>query len=155
MPTEATDLWNQALAFLSAQGVDFLIKLVVALAIIVIGRWVARLLVRLTTRLMLRANVDDTLVKYIGKILYGILFVLVILAALDHLGIDTTTFAAVIAAAGLAIGFALQGSLSNFAAGMTLILFRPFKVGDLIEVGDVLGRGAGDPPLQHPPAHPR
>mgnify|MGYP001796762762 CR=1 FL=1 len=120
---------------------NFGVKFVTALAIFVIGRWVARLFSKGVTRLMEKNNIDTTLVRFVSNLIYFALLTVVILAALGQLGIQTTSFVAIIGAAGLAIGLALQGSLSNFASGVLLILFRPFKVGDLVDAGGALEIG--------------
>jgi small conductance mechanosensitive channel len=115
------------------------IKIIAALAILVIGRWVSRALKNLIQRLMEKREVDKTVVSFVGNLSYIALITFVVLAALNQLGIQTTSFIAVIGAAGLAIGLALQGSLSNFAAGFLLIIFKPFKAGDYIEGAGVAG----------------
>jgi small conductance mechanosensitive channel len=117
----------------------FGLKIVAAIAIFVIGKWVAKLLKNFSVKMMTKSKVDTTLVTFLGHVIYVAILVFVILAALGQLGIQTTSFIAVIGAAGLAVGLALQGSLSNFAAGVLMIIFRPFKVGDLIEGAGVLG----------------
>lgn len=114
-------------------------KIIFALAIFFVGKWVAKKLANLVKKMMLKANVDATLTGFAGNILYGMLLALVVIAALSKVGIETTSLAAVIAAAGLAIGLALQGSLSNFAAGVMVILFRPFKNGDYVEAAGTAG----------------
>lgn len=115
------------------------IKVVAALAIFIVGRWVARAVRNFVRRLMERGKVDDTLVSFVGNLTYVLLLAFVVVAALNQIGIQTTSFIAVIGAAGLAIGLALQGSLANFAAGVLLIIFRPFKAGDYIEGAGVAG----------------
>ncbi len=115
------------------------IKIVAALVILVVGRWIAKALARLTERLMNSRKVDPTIVSFVEHLIYIALMTFVILAALAQLGIQTTSFIAVIGAAGLAIGLALQGSLANFAAGFLLIIFKPFKAGDFIEGGGATG----------------
>lgn len=115
------------------------LKIIAAIAIFIIGRWVAKALRTLVQKLMKNGGVDDTLVKFVGNLSYIALLAFVIIGALNQLGIQTTSFIAVLGAAGLAIGLALQGSLSNFAAGFLLIIFRPFKVGDIIEGAGVSG----------------
>ena len=117
----------------------FGVKILAALAVFIIGRWVVKYLSNLARRLMEKRNVDATLGKFIASMTYIALLTFVILAALGMLGIQTTSFIAVIGAAGLAVGLALQGSLSNFAAGVLMIIFRPFKVGDFIEGAGVAG----------------
>lgn len=115
------------------------LKLVAAFAIFIIGKWVVKRLVNAVKRGLNRTNMDKTLVGFLGNILTGIGLVFVIIAALSQVGVNTTSFAAAIAAAGLAIGLALQGSLSNFAAGFLIILFGFFKKGDYVEAGGTSG----------------
>ena len=115
------------------------LKIVAAIVIYIAGRWVARALKRLAVRMMTKAEVDETLIAFVGNLTYITLLVFVIIAALNQLGIQTTSFIAIIGAAGLAIGLALQGSLANFAAGVLMIIFRPFKVGDYVEAAGVAG----------------
>jgi len=115
------------------------LKVVAAIAVLIVGRWVAKWLTGFTEKLMNKRQVDPTIVSFVANMMYIALLVFVVLAALGQLGIQTTSFIAVIGAAGLAIGLALQGSLSNFAAGFLMIIFRPFKVGDFIEGGGVAG----------------
>lgn len=115
------------------------LPLIWAIIIFIIGRIAARLIANTVAKMMVKAKVDETLVKFAKNMIYIALMVFVILAALGKLGIETTSFAAIIAAAGLAIGLSLQGTLGNFASGVMLILFRPFKVGDFVEAGGVSG----------------
>ena len=110
-----------------------------ALAVLVIGWWVSKIITSIIRKGMGRAEVDATLIGFVSNLVYMGLMVMVVISALGQLGVNTTSFAAVIAAAGLAIGFALQGSLGNFAAGVMLIIFRPFKAGDFVEAGGVAG----------------
>ena len=118
---------------------DWGLRVLYAGAIFVIGRWLARTLVNLADKAMVRARVDAMLIGFLRNIAYAVLMVFVALAALNQLGIQTASFIAILGAAGLAIGLALQGSLSNFAAGVMMIIFRPFKVGDYIEAGGTAG----------------
>ncbi len=118
---------------------DFGIRLIAALAIFIIGRWVARWLSRLLEKGMQKAGTDHTLIVFLRNIVYVGLLIFVIIAAIGQLGVQTTSFLAVLGAAGLAVGLALQGSLANFAAGVLIIIFRPFKVGDFIEAGGIAG----------------
>ena len=120
-------------------AVTYGIKLLTAIAIFVIGRWVAKAITGFLRKAMSRAKADDMLIGFLGNIAYGLLLTFVVIAALSQLGIETTSLAAIIAAAGLAVGLALQGSLSNFAAGVMIIIFRPFKKGDYIEAGGTAG----------------
>jgi len=115
------------------------LKIVAAVAIFIVGRWIAKLLRNLVERMMTKGKVDEALVKFVGNITYIALIVIVVIAALNQLGIQTTSFIAIIGAAGLAIGLALQGSLANFAAGVLMIIFRPFKVGDYVEGAGAAG----------------
>ena len=115
------------------------LKIIAALVILIIGIWLARLLQRLVTRVMARSGVEVTLVSFIGNLSFYSAVTLVSLAALNQLGIQTASFIAVLGAAGLAIGLALQGALSNLAAGVLMIIFRPFKVNDFIEGAGVAG----------------
>ena len=115
------------------------LKVLAALAILFFGRIVARWGRRLAVKMLERGGADKIVVGFVGSIVYIALMVFVVLAALGQLGVQTTSFIAIIGAAGLAIGLALQGSLANFAAGFLLIIFRPFKVGDFIEAAGVSG----------------
>lgn len=117
----------------------FGVKIIGAVVVFIIGRWVAKLFANLIRKIMDKREVDATATKFVGNLTYFALLTFVVLAALGLLGIQTTSFIAVIGAAGLAIGLALQGSLANFAAGFLLILFRPFKVGDYIDAAGVAG----------------
>jgi small conductance mechanosensitive channel len=110
-----------------------------ALLIFIFGKWLAKAVSSVIKRTLKRHKVDDTLVSFISNIAFALLFAFVIIAALSQLGVETTSLAAVFAAAGLAIGLALQGSLSNFAAGVLIIAFRPFRAGDYIEAAGTSG----------------
>ncbi|MDL2328141.1 mechanosensitive ion channel [Desulfosarcina sp. OttesenSCG-928-A07] len=115
------------------------LKALAALAIFIIGQLIAKGIRSLIERIMTKSGVNETLISFTSHIAYIALLAFIVIAALGQLGIQTTSFIAVLGAAGLAIGLALQGSLSNFAAGFLLIIFRPFKVGDLIEGAGVFG----------------
>lgn len=115
------------------------VSVVYALIILVVGLWISKLLTGMTRKALNKREVEPTLVKFGTNILYAILVVFVITATMNKVGIQTTSLIAVIGAAGLAIGLALQGSLANFAAGVLIIIFHPFKVGDVIEGAGVLG----------------
>lgn len=132
--------WNNVVDIATHQGIQLATNVVGALAILVIGRWLARWLTKLVGRLAVQANLDETLVRFATNLVYAALLAFVVLSALQRLGVDTASFTAVVAAAGLAVGFALQGSLSNFAAGVMLIVFKPFKVGDQVQAGGSTGR---------------
>jgi small conductance mechanosensitive channel len=115
------------------------INIVMALIIYVIGRIIVKILVNLFGKVMARSKYDDMLVDFVKAILNAILMLFVIVASLDRLGVDTTSLVAILGAAGLAIGLSLQGSLQNFAAGVMLLVFRPFKAGDFVEAGGTAG----------------
>ncbi|MDA3894639.1 MAG: mechanosensitive ion channel [Desulfobacteraceae bacterium] len=115
------------------------IKVILALLILFFGRLIAKLITKIVGRIMDRSKIDPTIIKFVGNLIYIGLIAFVIIAALGQLGIQTASFVAVIAAAGLAIGLALQGSLANFAAGFLMIIFRPFTVGDFIEGAGTAG----------------
>lgn len=114
-------------------------KIVLALVIFIIGKWLAKLVSGLLEKGMNARSVDKTITVFVRNIVYYIFVVMVVIAALGQLGVQTASFVAIIGAAGLAVGFALQGSLANFAAGVMLILFRPCKVGDFVEAGGAAG----------------
>lgn len=126
-------------SYIDLYVIPWSIRIITALLIFIIGRWVAAAVTRFLRNMMARAKVDVMLISFIGTIVYALLLIIVVLAALEQLGVRTTSALAIMAAAGLAVGLALQGSLSNFAAGVMLIIFRPFKVGDFIEAGGVMG----------------
>jgi small conductance mechanosensitive channel len=115
------------------------IKIVVSILIFVIGKWISKTLSNTAEKLMERANVDATLVRFIGSIVYILLLAVVIMAAVSNLGIETTSFVAVLGAVGLAVGLSLQGTLSNVGAAVLIILFRPFKVGDFVTIAGETG----------------
>jgi small conductance mechanosensitive channel len=115
------------------------LKVVAAIVIFIVGRWVAKAVSNFIKKIMTKSKADETLVSFVGNLSYVALLAFVIIAALNQLGIHTASFIAVLAAAGLAVGLALQGSLSNFAAGVLMIIFKPFKVGDYIEGGGTAG----------------
>ena len=110
-----------------------------AIATYLVGKIVVRILTGLLEKVMVRAKVDVTLSSFLSNIAYYVLITFVILMALESLGVNTTSLAAIMGAAGLAVGLALQSSLSNFASGVMIILFKPFRVGDFIEAGGVSG----------------
>ena len=124
---------------LSDYVIPWSINIVMALVIFIVGRLVVKMIVSLSKKLMKRASMDETLIKFISSIAQGLLMLFVVVAAIDQLGVDTTSLIALVGAAGVAIGLALQGSLQNFAAGVMLILFRPFKSGDTIEAAGISG----------------
>lgn len=124
---------------LQALMIAYGVRLLISLAIFFVGRWAARLLVDTLKKMLTRARVDQTLVSFMGNLLYYTILVIIIVTALSNLGLETTTVIAVMGGATLAIGFALQDSLSNLASGVILILLRPYQVGDLIETSGTIG----------------
>ena len=125
--------------WISENGTDLAIQIAIAIAIFIIGKMVAKMIAGLVRNGMTRAGTDAILVGFIGNIVYGLLLAGVVLAAVDSLGINVTSLMAIVGAAGLAIGLALKDSLGNFAAGVMIIIFRPFKIGDYIEAGGTAG----------------
>lgn len=117
----------------------FIGRIIVAIAIFFLGRALARLIKRLVKKIMTKAQIDTTLTVFATNILFYAIMAFVVLAVLGQLGIETTSLVAAIGAAGLAIGLALQGSLTNFAAGIIIIIFRPFHVGDWVEADGYSG----------------
>jgi len=118
----------------------YAINFVIAIAVFIIGKWLARKITNIIVAILNKIKgIDETLVKFFGNIIYYILMMVVILTALTKLGVETTSFFAILGAAGLAIGLALKDSLGNFASGVMLILFKPFKVGDFVTVAGVSG----------------
>jgi small conductance mechanosensitive channel len=130
---------NELIAKFQEWGAFYGIRILAAIAILIVGRWLSKALRRLIERMLTKRDVETTLISFVGNITYFALLTFVVIAALNQLGIQTTSFIAIIGAAGLAIGLALQGSLANFAAGFLMILFRPFKAGDFIEGAGVAG----------------
>jgi small conductance mechanosensitive channel len=116
------------------------IKIIGALLIFIIGKWLARKIANLFSRLMRKNDVDQAVVGFLTNLSYYALLVVVIIAALGKLGVNTTSFLAIVGAAGLAIGLALKDSLSNFAAGVMLIIFRPFTVGDVVSAAGITAK---------------
>ncbi|WP_421773489.1 mechanosensitive ion channel family protein [Gracilimonas sp.] len=114
-------------------------KLLAAVATLVIGLWIVKFIVRGAGKVLNRSRVDEALVSFLRSLISMLLKVMVYISALGMLGIEMTSFIAVLGAAGLAIGLALQGSLSNFAGGVLILFFKPFKVGDFIERGNESG----------------
>ena len=131
--------WNQMLELLQTRGVEFGINFATALAIFYIGKFFVGLLVRTTGNVMQSQGVDKTLETFICNLIRTALMVVIVIAAIGAIGIQTTSFIAIFGAAGLAIGLALQGSLSNFASGVLIVLFKPYRVGDYIEAAGIAG----------------
>jgi len=121
-------------------GSIYAINIIGALLIFIIGKWLARRIADLLATLMKKNNVDLTLVNFLKNLTYYILVVLVVVAAVGRLGVNTTSFLTILGAAGLAIGLALKDSLSNFAAGVMLVLFRPFTIGDVVSTAGITAK---------------
>ena len=114
-------------------------KIIASVVIIVVGLWISKIIKNCFVKTLQKKEVDPTLVGFFASMLHGGLVIFVVISAISKLGVQTTSFVAVIGAAGLAVGLALQGSLSNFAAGILLILFKPFKVGNFVKAGGEAG----------------
>ncbi|MDX1314372.1 MAG: mechanosensitive ion channel [Eudoraea sp.] len=125
------------------KGIDFITdygpKIVGAILLFFIGSWVIKKIIRISERVMSKSNYDESLQRFLLNLASWALKILLVILVVSTLGVDVTTFAAVIAAAGLAVGLALQGSLSNFAGGVLLMIFKPYRIGDLIEAQGELG----------------
>ncbi len=124
------ELMHKMYEYIALYGMN----IVAAILIFIVGKWLARIIANILGTLLEKAKIELTLVSFIKNLTYVALLVFVIIAALSKLGVETTSFVAVLGAAGLAVGLALQGSLANFAAGVLLITFKPFKVGDFVQV---------------------
>jgi len=131
--------WNQVLATVTQTATNVGLKLLGALAVFIVGRWLIQLAVRLVSAALEKQKVDPTILRYVASIISVSLNVLLVVAILGYFGVETTSFAALVAAMGIAIGAAWAGLLSNFAAGVFVIVLRPFKVGDFIQAGGVTG----------------
>jgi small conductance mechanosensitive channel len=126
---------EKALAILTEFGID----LIAAIATLLIGIWIAKWIRRFVRRVLSRTNFDEILIRFLGNLVYTGLLAVVVLAAVAQLGVQTASLIAVLGAAGLAVGLAMQGSLSNFAAGVLMLIFRPFKAGDYVECAGTAG----------------
>ena len=120
-------------------GITFGIRIIAAIAIFVIGRMVARVVTNGIEKVLASRDVDKILQTFFSNLVYWTLMTFVIIAAINQVGIQTTSLIAIMGAAGLAVGLALQGSLSNFAAGVLIVMFRPYKVGDFVEAAGIAG----------------
>lgn len=131
--------WAEILTMIQTTGVDLGINLVTAIVIFFVGKWIVNLVVKGLLKAMQKGDMDVTLRRFVSNLARMLLMLFVVIAAIHQLGIQTASLIALLGAAGLAVGLALQGSLSNFAAGVLIVLFRPYKVGDWIEGGGVSG----------------
>jgi len=119
--------------------IQYGMNVVGALVIFLLGKWFARIISHLIEKILLKSKVDQTLAAFAKNISYFTILTFVCIAALNKLGVETNSFLAIIGAAGLAVGLALQGSLSNFAAGVMMIIFHPFRIGDYVETAGTEG----------------
>lgn len=129
------NIFEQLMAFATSYG----LRILGAIFILIAGRIAAGMFRKLVKKLLTRANVDLAVVSFVGSLVYVGVLVFAVVAALSKFGVETASFIAVLGAAGFAVGFALQGSLANFAAGVLILVLRPFKIGDVIEGAGVLG----------------
>lgn len=131
--------WDGLIQIGKTVGVEFIGKLLIALIIFYVGRIIARMLVKGIRKILQAQEVDKILESFVCNLTYWIVMIVVIIAAINQIGVQTTSLIAVMGAAGLAIGLALQGSLSNFAAGVLIVIFRPYRVGDFVEAAGISG----------------
>jgi small conductance mechanosensitive channel len=115
-------------------------KVLVALIIFIVGKWVARMLSDVIKRILTKGKMDSTVAHFLGNLIYGVILAFVVIAAIGKLGVQTTSLVAIFGAATLAVGMALQGTLGNFSSGVMLLIFRPFKVGDSVIAGGITGK---------------
>ena len=131
--------WAEVWTMVQTTGVDLGINLITAIVIFFVGKWIVNLIVKGMLKAMQTGDMDITLRRFIANLARMLLMLFVIIAAINALGVQTASLIALVGAAGLAVGLALQGSLANFAAGVLIVLFRPYKVGDWIEGGGISG----------------
>jgi small conductance mechanosensitive channel len=131
--------WAEALLMVKTTGVDFAVNLLIAIVIFYVGKWVVNLIVSGMLKAMQKGDMDKTLRRFTANLTRMLLMLFVIIAAINQLGVQTASLIALVGAAGLAVGLALQGSLANFASGVLIVLFRPYKVGDFIEGAGIAG----------------
>jgi len=115
-------------------------KVLVALIIFIVGKWVARMLSDVIKRILTKGKMDSTVAHFLGNLIYGVILAFVVIAAIGKLGVQTTSLVAIFGAATLAVGMAMQGTLGNFSSGVMLLIFRPFKVGDSVIAGGITGK---------------
>ncbi|WP_372871069.1 mechanosensitive ion channel family protein [Shewanella sp.] len=128
-------LLEQAPELMMAYG----LKVVFAIIIFLVGKYISNVVKKVTTKVMTNRKIDQTVTSFVANLAWAVVFVFTIIATLGQIGVQTASLVAVIGAAGLAVGLALQGSLSNFAAGVLMVLFRPCRVGDFIEAAGIAG----------------
>ena len=126
-------------ANLTSNALSLVIKVALAILIFVVGRWLAKKAVTVAHKMMLRSRLDDTVANFLGRLIYGVLLVVVALAALSKVGVQTTSVVAILGGAAVAIGLSLKDQLSNFAAGIMIVTFRPFVRGDYVQISSYTG----------------
>lgn len=126
-------------ANLTSNALSLVIKVALAILIFVVGRWLAKKAVTVAHKMMLRSRLDDTVASFLGRLIYGVLLVVVALAALSKVGVQTTSVVAILGGAAVAIGLSLKDQLSNFAAGIMIVTFRPFVRGDYVQISSYTG----------------
>ena len=131
--------WTEVWTMIQTTGIELGLNLITAIVIFFVGKWVVNLVIKGMLNAMQKSDMDVTLRRFIANLLRMLLMLFVIIAAIHQLGVQTASLIALVGAAVLAVGLALQGSLSNFAAGVLIVLFRPYKVGDWIDGGGVSG----------------
>lgn len=137
---ETQEYTDSILAFIKEYKLmDYGLNIIFAIVILIIGLWFTKKAVKISQKIMEKRGVDETLQKFLGDLMSWVLKILVFITAISQVGVETTSFIAILGAAGLAIGLALQGSLANFAGGALIMIFKPFKVGDLIEAQGEIG----------------
>ena len=126
-------------ATLTSNALELVIKVALAILIFIVGRWLAKKAVAFSDRLMTRSHLDETVASFLSRLLYGVLLVVVILAALSKVGVQTTSVVAILGGAAVAVGLSLKDQLSNFAAGIMIVTFRPFVRGDYVQISNYTG----------------
>ncbi len=134
-----TTFIDQYLATFTKVLIDYFPKLIAALLLLIVGIWSIRFINTVSRKIMVKKDIEPTLIEFLSDIIFWGLRIVLFIAVISKLGIESSSFVAVLGAAGLAVGLSLQGSLSNFAGGMLIILFKPFKLGDTIEAQGVSG----------------
>ncbi len=124
---------------LSSIATSFAISFVIASIIFLVGYWISKKVVNIATKIMIRSKLDETIAHFLGNVLYAMLMVAVIMAVLSQLGVNTAPIMAIVGGAVVAIGFSLKDQLSNFAAGVLIVIFRPFRNGDFVEIDGLKG----------------
>lgn len=128
------------IATLTESSLHLVTRVILAILILVIGRWLANKIVKLAQGLMIRSRLDDTVSSFLSRLLHGVLLIIVVLAALSKVGVQTTSVIAILGGAALAVGLALKDQLSNFAAGILIVIFRPFVRGDVVQISSYTGK---------------